>query len=301
MITILNGKEFAKEIRNKIKLDVDMLKNTFDFTPTLAVIQVGEDKASSTYVKNKSKACEEVGIKFEDYHVPEDYTREQLIELVNSLNEAENVHGILIQQPVPKHLQGVEQLITPIKDVDGFTLKNSGRLFTGDATGHLPCTAIGIIDLIRNYGISLDGKKVVVVGRSNIVGKPVAILSLINNATVTICHSRTRDLESVTKDADILIVAIGKPKFITSKHIGIKTGVIIDVGINRDENGKLCGDCDYDDIIQKWNYYDINYHMLYNGDRYITPVPGGVGPLTIAYLLKNTLNTAKEIRFISGN
>lgn len=301
MIEILDGKKFAKEIRNQIKLDVDMLKNSFDFTPTLAVIQVGEDKASSTYVKNKSKACEEVGIKFEDYHVPEHYTREQLIELVNSLNEADNVHGILIQQPVPKHLQGVEQLITPIKDVDGFTLKNAGRLFTGDDSGHLPCTAIGIIDLIKHYGICLEGKKVVVIGRSNIVGKPVSILSLINNATVTMCHSRTKDLESVARDADILIVAIGKPKFINSRHIGIKTEAVIDVGINRDENGKLCGDCDYDDIIQKWNFYDTNYHMLYNGDRYITPVPGGVGPLTIAYLLKNTLNAAKEIRFISGN
>lgn len=293
MIKILDGKSYAKEKRNKVKEKVDYLLK-YDVLPTLAVIQVGEDKASTTYVNNKSKACKEVGINFKDYHLSEDTSVESLVKLIDDLNKDSNVHGILIQQPVPNHLKGLEQYINPMKDVDGFCYTNTGKLqYKQDA--HIPCTAKGIIDLLKYYNISLEGKHIVIIGRSNIVGKPVAQLALNENATVTICHSKTKDLECITQMADILIVAIGKPKMIDSSYISSEACVVVDVGINRDENNKLCGDCDYNDIINYWDNIDEDYDKLYNITipyRFITPVPGGIGPLTIACLLENTINSA---------
>jgi methylenetetrahydrofolate dehydrogenase (NADP+)/methenyltetrahydrofolate cyclohydrolase len=275
MITILNGKEFAKEIRNKIKLDVDMLKNTFDFTPTLAVIQVGEDKASSTYVKNKSKACEEIGIINKTITLPSDITEQDLIKTINELNLNPHIHGILVQLPLPDHIDEhhIMNCIAPEKDVDGFHPMNVDALYTNKFNGILPCTPKGIIHLLNDNNIQIAGKSAVVIGRSNIVGLPIAKLLLDNNATVTICHSKTKDLAKITSEADILIVAIGKPKFVKA-HM-IKPGaVVIDVGVNR-VDGKLVGDVDFNDVAYRTSA--------------ITPVPGGVGPMTITCLMENTI------------
>ena len=248
---------------------------------TLAVIQVGTDPASTVYVGNKKKACEYIGIHSLSYELPEETTEEELLDLVRKLNEDDSVHGILVQLPLPKHIDEdkVIETISPKKDVDGFHPQSVGALSIGQP-GFVSCTPAGIIQLLKRSGVEIEGKECVIVGRSNIVGKPMALLMLRENATVTICHSRTKNLQEVTKRADILIVAIGKPKFITADYV--KEGaVVIDVGIHRNENNKLCGDVDFDDV-----------EPIASA---ITPVPGGVGPMTIAMLMNNCVE-AKGIQ-----
>lgn len=247
--------------------------------PGLAVILVGNDPASRVYVNNKKKACEECLIHSEEYTLPEEATEEELLQLIDALNSSESVHGILVQLPLPRHIdeKKVINAISEFKDVDAFTPKNVGKIMLGDYD-FLPCTPAGVMELIAESGIDPTGKECVVVGRSNIVGKPQAMLLLHANGTVTVCHSKTKNLCEVTKRADILVAAVGKPKFITGDMI--KEGaVVIDVGMNRDENGKLCGDVDFESACLKAGA--------------ITPVPGGVGPMTIAMLMKNTLKAAK--------
>ena len=243
----------------------------------MAVIQVGNDPASTVYVGNKKKACEYIGIRSLAYELPEDTTQDALLALVNELNLKEDVNGILVQLPLPKHIDEnlVIKTIAPEKDVDGFHPQSVGALSIGQK-GFLSCTPAGVIQLLKRSNIDISGKECVIVGRSNIVGKPMALLMLRENATVTICHSRTKDLKEVTKRADILIVAIGKPKFITKDYVR-EGAVVIDVGIHRQENGKLCGDVDYEEVMPLTSA--------------ITPVPGGVGPMTIAMLMNNCLET----------
>lgn len=277
---IINGKEIASTVRKNIKEQVDRLKET-GLTPGLAVILVGTDPASQVYVGSKEKACIEVGFHSEVYRLPEETTQEELLALIQKLNTDEKIHGILVQLPLPKHLDEkvVINAISPRKDVDGFHPLNAGALFVGEK-GLVPCTPKGCIHLIKETGFDLKGKKAVVVGRSNIVGKPVAMLLLNENATVTICHSRTQNLKEELLQADVVVAAVGKPNFITGDMI--KEGsVVIDVGINRLENGKLVGDVDFDSAKEKAGW--------------ITPVPGGVGPMTIAMLLQNTLEAAQNI------
>ncbi len=245
---------------------------------TLAVIQVGNDPASTVYVGNKKKACEYTGIRSLAYEIPEDTTEEELLKLVCSLNDREDVDGILVQLPLPPHINEdkVIQTISPEKDVDGFHPQSVGALSTGQP-GFISCTPAGIIELLKRYNIQIDGRECVVIGRSNIVGKPVAMLLLRENGTVTVCHSHTADLKEVAKRADILIVAIGKAKFVTDEYI--KDGAaVIDVGMDRDENGKLCGDVDFESVVSKAGA--------------VTPVPGGVGPMTIAMLMCNCVYAA---------
>ena len=242
------------------------------------MIQVGEDPASSVYVRNKKLACEYIGIKSVAYEVPEATTQEELLEIIHKCNENPEINGILVQLPLPKHIDEdtVIKAIAPEKDVDGFHPQSVGAMTIGEP-GFLPCTPAGIIQLLKRSGIEIEGKECVIVGRSNIVGKPMALLLLTENGTVTICHSRTKDLREVTKRADILVVAIGKPKFIDETYI--KEGaVVIDVGIHRNENNKLCGDVDYDKVAPH--------------TAAITPVPGGVGPMTIAMLMNNCVESA---------
>ena len=275
MCRVINGKEIAEHIKKQVKTTIELL----DIRPTLAVIIVGDDPASKVYVNNKKKACEYVGIKSLEYSFPEDISTEKLIDFINELNENPYVNGILVQLPLPKHIDTNEVLesIDPKKDVDGFTAINTGKLWQGEYCLE-PCTAIGIIDLLNYYGIEIAGKHCVIVGRSNIVGKPLAALLLKENATITICHSQTKDLDKYTSQADILISAVGKHKFVTCGMV--KQGaVVIDVGINRDEKGKLCGDVDFENVKDKVSY--------------ITPVPGGVGPMTIAMLMRNTLDATR--------
>ncbi len=250
--------------------------------PGLAVVLVGNDPASRIYVNNKKKACEEIGIRSFEYILPEKTTEEELIQLVETLNKDNSVHGILVQLPLPKHIDAENVLlrISPDKDVDSFHPFNMGRVMIGDYY-FLPCTPAGIMELLIRSGINLVGKECVVVGRSNIVGKPIAMLLLHSNATVTICHSKTRNLKEICRRADVLVVAVGKPKFINADYV--KDGaVVIDVGINRLEDGKICGDVDFDSVSEKASY--------------ITPVPGGVGPMTITMLLKNTIMSAELSR-----
>lgn len=275
MYTIINGKEVAEHIKLQVKEEIESLK----LDVTLAVIVVGDNQASKIYVNNKKKACENVGIKSLEYSFKEDISEENLLYFINQLNKNESINGILVQLPLPKHINTnkVLESIDPKKDVDGFTSINTGKLWLGEHD-LVPCTAMGVIELLDYYGIEIAGKNCVVIGRSNIVGKPTASLMLERNATVTVCHSKTRDLYEITRKADILISAIGKPKFVTWGMI--KDGaVVVDVGINRDENGKLCGDVDFEGVKNKVSA--------------ITPVPGGVGPMTVAMLMKNTLITAK--------
>lgn len=272
MVTIIDGKKTSTDIKDELKKQVEHLKEK-NIEVCLCVIQVGADPASSIYVNNKKKACEYIGIKSLSYELPVDVTEEKLIELINKLNEEDDVHGILVQLPLPKHIDEdkIIQTISPDKDVDGFHPQSVGRLSIGQK-GFVSCTPAGIVQLLKRYNISMEGKECVIVGRSNIVGKPMAMLMLRENATVTVCHSRTRGLSDITSRADILIVAIGKPKFITNSFV--KEGaVVIDVGMHRNENKKLCGDVDYDDVVEKVSA--------------ITPVPGGVGPMTIAMLMHN--------------
>ena len=281
MAKIIDGKLVSSEERKKIAKEVESLKAA-GYTPGLAVIIVGEDPASKVYVRNKSKACDEVGIYSEVYELPESTTEEELLALVHRLNTDEKINGILVQLPLPKHLSDERVIaeISPEKDVDAFHTVNVGKIMLGDYD-FLPCTPAGVMVLLEHYGIDVSGKECVVVGRSNIVGKPQAMLLLHANGTVTVCHSRTKDLASVTRRADILVVAIGKADFITGDMV--KEGaVVIDIGMNRREDGKLTGDVDFGSVEAKASY--------------ITPVPGGVGPMTITMLMKNTLTAAKRAK-----
>lgn len=272
MAYIIDGKKISQEIKDELKEKVALLKAD-GIEKCLAVIQVGNDPASSVYVRNKKKGCEYIGINSLSYELPEETTQEELVKLVNDLNDRDDVNGILVQLPLPKHIDedAVIKAISPIKDVDGFHPQSVGALCIGQK-GFVSCTPAGIIQLLKRSNIDINGKECVIVGRSNIVGKPMALLMLRENATVTVAHSRTKDLKEVCKRADILIVAIGKSEFITKEYV--KEGaVVIDVGINRDENNKLVGDVKFDEV-----------EPIASA---ITPVPGGVGPMTIAMLLNN--------------
>lgn len=278
MAIIMDGKALAKKIREELKEKVKEL-NGKNIYPKLSVIMVGEDPASKVYVKNKSKACQDVGIDYEEFLLDENTTMEELLKLIKELNEREDIHGILLQSPVPKHLdiQTAFEAIDYRKDVDGFHPINIGKLTIG-RDSFISCTPHGVIKILEEYNIDLKGANTVILGRSNIVGKPLAQCLLNKDATVTICHSKTKNIEEITKNADILIAAIGKPKFV--KESMIKDGaVIIDVGINRLEDGTIVGDVDFENIEKKASY--------------ITPVPGGVGPMTIAMLLNNVVKSAK--------
>ena len=278
MATIINGKEVSAKVKEQVAEEVKQLKDK-GIHPGLAVVIVGEDPASKTYVKNKKLACQAVGIHSEEYALPAETTQEELLDLVHKLNEKQDIDGILVQSPLPKHLNEalIVEHIDPKKDVDAFHAENVGRIMIGDFA-FLPCTPAGIIELIRSTGVTIDGKNCVVIGRSNIVGKPMAMLLLHENGTVTICHSHTKNLKEICKTADILVVAVGKAKFVTGDMV--KPGaVVIDVGMNRDENGKLCGDVDYESAEAVAGY--------------LTPVPGGVGPMTITMLMKNAVTAAK--------
>ena len=279
MAKIIDGKQIAKEVRAEIAAECAELKKK-GIIPGLAVVIVGTDPASQVYVRNKKKACEEVGFRSEVFELPEETTEEELLALVKKLNEDVNIHGILVQLPLPEHLDDevIIANIDPKKDVDAFHPSNVGKIMIGNYD-FLPCTPAGVMVLLEKSGIDVSGKECVVVGRSNIVGKPQAMLLLHANGTVTICHSRTKDLAEVTRRADILVVAIGKADFITGDMV--KDGVVvIDVGMNRKADGKLTGDVDFATVEPKASY--------------ITPVPGGVGPMTITMLLRNTLTSAKK-------
>ena len=274
----IDGKAVSAAFREKLKEDVARLTEQ-GMQPGLAVVIVGDDQASRVYVNNKKKACQQLGIYSEEYALPGETTEEELLELVNRLNNRSQIHGILVQLPLPRHIREkvVLEAIDPRKDVDAFHPQNVGRIMIGDYR-FLPCTPAGILELIRSTGVPVEGKECVVIGRSNIVGKPMAMLMLHQNATVTICHSRTKNLAEVARRADILIVAIGKAKFVGADMV--KPGaLVIDVGMDRDENGKLCGDVDYEAVEPVAGY--------------ITPVPGGVGPMTISMLMKNTVTAAQ--------
>ena len=279
MAMVINGKELAQKVRLGLKDEVENLK-TKGIKPKLAVIMVGNDKASEVYVRNKSKACNEIGIEFEEFLMPEETTREELLNLIKNLNERKDVNGILLQSPIPKHLD-IREAFNTIdyrKDVDGFHPINVGKLEIGEES-FVSCTPAGVMKMLEEYGINPEGKRAVVIGRSNIVGKPLSQLLLNANATVTICHSRTQNIKEIAKEADILVAALGKPKFVTADMV--KQGaVVIDVGINRNEEGKLIGDVDYENVEPIASY--------------ITPVPGGVGPMTIAMLMCNVVKAAKQ-------
>lgn len=277
---IIDGKLTSSIIKDELKEKVEELKKQGK-TGSLAVIQVGNDPASSIYVKNKKKACEYIGIGSVSYELSENTTKEKLLDTIDELNKRSDIAGILVQLPLPKHIDEDEVIkaISPKKDVDGFHVENVGALCVGE-DGFVSCTPAGVIELLKRYNVEISGKNCVVVGRSNIVGKPMALLMLRENATVTICHSKTKDLKGICKNADILIVAIGKPKFINDEYV--KDGaVVIDVGIHRDENNKMCGDVDYDSVKEKVSK--------------ITPVPGGVGPMTIAMLMSNCVKAIEKM------
>ena len=277
-MNIIDGKAVSKKVKEDVKAECEQLKAK-GVTPGLAVIIVGDDPASQVYVHNKEVACEACGFYSVKYALPAETTQEELNALIDELNKDDKINGILCQLPLPSHLDDKEVInrIDPLKDVDAFHPVNVGAIMIGDYN-YLPCTPAGVMELIHSTGVDVSGKKAVVIGRSNIVGKPMAMLLLHENATVEITHSRTQNLADITKEADILVAAIGKAKFVKADMV--KDGaVVIDVGMNRDENGKLCGDVDFDDVKDKCSF--------------ITPVPGGVGPMTIAMLMKNTLTAAK--------
>ncbi len=277
-MAIIDGKAVSRAVREQVAAETAQLKEK-GIVPGLAVIIVGEDPASQVYVNNKEKACAEVGFYSEKFALPESTTQQELNALVEELNARKDINGILCQLPLPAHLNDKEviNLISPEKDVDAFHPVNVGAIMIGDYN-FLPCTPAGVMELIHSTGVDISGKKAVVIGRSNIVGKPMAMLLLHENATVEITHSKTKNLSEITSQADILVAAIGKAKFVTADMI--KEGaVVIDVGMNRDENGKLCGDVDFASAADKCSF--------------ITPVPGGVGPMTISMLMKNTLTAAK--------
>ena len=278
MAQLIDGKKISKQIKDELKEEVQRLGESGK-NACLAVVQVGNDPASTVYVNNKKKACAYIGIGSKSYELPEATTEEELVALVEDLNADETVNGILVQLPLPAHIDAdrIIRTISPDKDVDGFHPVSVGRLWIGEK-GFLSCTPAGIIQLLKRSGIAIEGKECVVIGRSNIVGKPMAALLLRENGTVTVAHSRTKDLKEVAKRADILIVAIGKKKFITAEYV--KEGaVVIDVGMHRDENNHLCGDVDFE---------DVELHT-----SAITPVPGGVGPMTIAMLMDNCVETMR--------
>lgn len=277
-MNIIDGKAVSKKVKEDVKAECEQLKAK-GITPGLAVIIVGDDPASQVYVHNKEVACEACGFYSVKYALPAETTQDELNALVDKLNKDDKINGILCQLPLPSHLDDKEVInrIDPLKDVDAFHPVNVGAIMIGDYN-YLPCTPAGVMELIHSTGIDVSGKKAVVMGRSNIVGKPMAMLLLHENATVEITHSRTQNLADITKEADILVAAIGKAKFVKADMV--KDGaVVIDVGMNRDENGKLCGDVDFENVKDKCSF--------------ITPVPGGVGPMTIAMLMKNTLTAAK--------
>lgn len=279
MGVVIDGRAVAAKVRCSIKEETEKMIAS-GVTPGLAVVIVGNNQASRAYVNNKEKACEEVGIRSEEYALPEETTEAELLELIAKLNAKEDVDGILVQMPLPKQIneETVLNAILPSKDVDAFHPVNVGKIMIGNYD-FLPCTPAGVMELIKETGTDITGKKCVVIGRSNIVGKPMAMLLLHAHGTVTICHSRTKDLKEIVKDADIIVAAVGKAKFVTADMV--KCGaVVIDVGMNRDENGKRCGDVDFEAV------KDIA--------SYITPVPFGVGPMTITMLLKNTLKAAES-------
>lgn len=279
MAVILDGKKTAQKIRNDLKNKVEDLRKN-GIIPKLAVIMIGNDIGSKIYVRNKSKACEEIGIEYEEYLENEDITMQDLLNLIEELNNRKDVHGILLQSPIPKHLDInlAIKTIASTKDVDGFHPVNVGKLVLGQET-FVSCTPFGVIKLLEEYNISLEGKNAVIIGRSNIVGKPLIPCLLNKNATVTICHSKTKDIKNITKQADILIVARGKANFVTSDMVK-PNAVVVDVGINRNDEGKVCGDVDFESVEKIASY--------------ITPVPGGVGPMTIAMLMNNIVKAAKN-------
>ena len=279
MSQIIDGKAVSAKVKKEIRIETEKLKAQ-GVEIGLAVVIVGNDPASQVYVRNKEKACETVGFNSFKYALPEETTEEELLALVDKLNNDDKVDGILVQLPLPKHLDDkiIINNIRPDKDVDAFHPVNVGKIMIGDYS-FLPCTPAGVMELIKSTGTEIAGKECVVIGRSNIVGKPQAMLLLHQSGTVTICHSKTKDLKAVASRADILVAAVGRAKMITADYV--KQGaVVIDVGMNRDENGKLCGDVDFENVKDKASY--------------ITPVPGGVGPMTIAMLMKNTLTAGKE-------
>ena len=281
MALIIDGKKISTEIKDETRDKVAELKAAGKEI-SLAVVQVGDNPASCVYVRNKKKACEYVGIKSVSHELPEETTEAELLELIDKLNNDDTINGILVQLPLPAHMDEnkVIDAISPYKDVDGFHLMNVGALSTGQ-NGFISCTPYGIIQLLKRSGIEIAGKHCVVIGRSNIVGKPMSMLLLRKNGTVTVVHSKTQNMKEITKQADILVVAIGKPKFVDETFV--KEGaVVIDVGINRDEDNKICGDVDYDKVFDKVSA--------------ITPVPGGVGPMTIAMLMNNCLEAATKIQ-----
>lgn len=278
MAEIIDGKELAKKVRKELKKDVDELKAK-GINPKLAVIMVGNDPGSTVYVRNKSKACEKVGIEFEEFLFDEKTEESELLELIDKLNADDTVHGILLQCPVPKHIDVNKAFrrISPNKDVDGFNPINVGNLTIGE-DAFISCTPYGVVKMFEEYNIETEGKRAVILGRSNIVGKPMIQCMLNKNSTVTVCHSRTQNIGEVIKEADIVIAAIGKPNFVKADMV--KDGaVVIDVGINRLDDGTITGDVDYENVAPKASY--------------ITPVPGGVGPMTIAMLLNNVVKAAK--------
>ena len=280
MAEIISGKVVSQAVREKIAREVAELSEGLSRTPGLAVIKVGDDPASAVYVRNKHKACLEAGMRSYQIELPEATSEADLLARIDELNSDPDVDGILVQLPLPKHIseEAVIARISPEKDVDAFHPSNVGKIMIGNYD-FLPCTPAGVIELLKYYNITMSGKRCAVIGRSNIVGKPMALLMLENNATVTVCHSRTQDLASITREADIVIVAIGKAGFLTADMV--KEGaVVIDVGINRLPDGRLAGDAAYDELLDKVSY--------------ITPVPGGVGPMTITMLLQNTLTAFKR-------
>ena len=275
---ILDGKAVSLKVKESVKVRADELKK-FGIEPTLAVVLVGEDKASQTYVRAKEKACNEYGIKSVAHRLSENTTQNELLALINVLNLDDSIHGILVQLPLPKHIDTnvVLAAIDPRKDVDGFHAVNVGKLVSG-LDGFVPCTPLGVMEILKEYGIDVAGLNAVVIGRSNIVGKPIANLLLNASATVTVTHSKTKNLKEICKNADLIVAAIGKPFFLKADMV--KDGaVVVDVGINRLDDGKLVGDVDFDEVAPKCSY--------------ITPVPGGVGPMTIAMLLNNTILAAQ--------
>ncbi len=279
MAKLIDGKAISKQIKDELKEEAAKLKEQ-GITACLAVIQVGKDPASCVYVNNKKKACAYVGIESRAYELEESVTEQELIHLVEELNADPSVNGILVQLPLPKHIDEdrIIQTISPEKDVDGFHPVSVGNLWIGDK-GFLSCTPAGVIQLLKRSDISIEGKNCVIIGRSNIVGKPMACLMLRENATVTVAHSRTKNLPEITRQADILIVAVGRMRMVTAEYV--KEGaVVIDVGMHRDENGKLCGDVDFKDVEDKVSA--------------ITPVPGGVGPMTIAMLMNNCIEAVRK-------
>ena len=276
---LIDGKKVSAEVRNRLAEETKILKEKTGKEPGLATVLVGDDPASAVYVRNKNKTCRELGFQSFENQLSSDTTEEQLLNLIDDLNSNPNVHGILVQLPLPDQIDSekILQAIDPKKDVDGFHPVNVGKLVVGNAL-LTPCTPTGIIELLDHYGIEISGKHAVIVGRSNIVGKPVSMLLLQRNATITICHSRTKNLEEVTRGADILIAAVGRPHFVTENMVN-EGAAVIDVGINR-VDGKLTGDVDFEPVSKKASY--------------ITPVPGGVGPMTIALLMENTLKAFKD-------